>query len=559
MRGSKALLELLEQQGVDVMFGIPGGTTMPIYDDLLDSNIRHVLVRHEQCAAHMADGYARATGRIGVCMSTSGPGATNLVTGVATAFVDSSPILAITGQVRTPVIGHQAFQEGDSFSLMMPVTKHNYRILDPCDLPEAVIRGMAIATTGRYGPVHIDLPMDAMLGEVPDELMRMKYPVDPHPEDLSELPQAIKLLKNAERPLIMVGGGCVWAGAHQEIVKLAETLMAPITTTLMGKSVVPETHPLALGLIGMHGRACPRRAYMECDVLLAVGTRFSDRSTGKNDLPSETKIVHVDIDPGEAGKSPQTEVRLVGDAKKALNAIIQGLGASRGDTPWSQRITEMREFCDCNIDLGEMPVKPQKIMHELNELVPENAMVTTEVGQNQMWAAHLFRVKSPRQFISSGGFGTMGFGFPAALGVKVAYPDRPVLDIAGDGSIQMVIQEFATAVSEDLPVMVVVMNNGWLGMVKQWQKLFKDKRYSGTELRDNPDFVKLAEGYGAEGVRVERPSELREALERGLKSDVPFMVDVITDPEEDVLPMVPAGAGADQVIQGRCKWKSSKW
>lgn len=555
MRGSKALLELLEQQGVDVMFGIPGGTTMPVYDDLLDSNIRHVLVRHEQCAAHMADGYARATGRIGVCISTSGPGATNLVTGVATAYIDSSPILVITGQVPTPVIGNQAFQEADTFGLMMPVTKHNYRILDPEDLPEAVVRGMAIATTGRYGPVHIDLPKDVMMQEVPDEMIRMKYPVDPHPEDLSELPAAIKLLKTAERPLIMVGGGCVWAGAHREIVKLAERLKAPITTTLMGKSVVPETHPLSLGLIGMHGREGARRAYLECDVILAVGTRFSDRTKGKDDIAEETKIVHVDIDPSEAGKSPQTEVRLVGDAKKALNAIIQKLGDPNGETAWSRRIQEIREFCDCNIDLTEMPIKPQKIIHEINEILPENAMVTTEVGQNQMWAAHLLRVKSPRQFISSGGLGTMGFGFPAALGVKVAYPDRPVIDIAGDGSFQMVIQELATAVSEDLPVMVVIMNNGWLGMVKQWQKLFNHERYSGTELRNNPDFVKVAEGYGAEGVRVERPSELREALERGLKSDVPFVVDVVTDPEEDVLPMIPPGMGVDQAIQGRCKWK----
>lgn len=555
MRGSKALLELLEQQGVDVMFGIPGGTTMPVYDDLLDSNIRHVLVRHEQCAAHMADGYARATGRIGVCISTSGPGATNLVTGVATAYIDSSPILVITGQVPTAVIGNQAFQEADTFGLMMPVTKHNYRILDPEDLPEAVIRGMAIATTGRYGPVHIDLPKDVMMQEVPDEMIRMKYPVDPHPEDLSELPAAIKLLKTAERPLIMVGGGCVWAGAHREIVKLAERLKAPITTTLMGKSVVPETHPLSLGLIGMHGREGARRAYLECDVILAVGTRFSDRTKGKDDIAEETKIVHVDIDPSEAGKSPQTEVRLVGDAKKALNAIIQKLGDPNGETAWSRRIQEIREFCDCNIDLTEMPIKPQKIIHEINEILPENAMVTTEVGQNQMWAAHLLRVKSPRQFISSGGLGTMGFGFPAALGVKVAYPDRPVIDIAGDGSFQMVIQELATAVSEDLPVMVVIMNNGWLGMVKQWQKLFNHERYSGTELRNNPDFVKVAEGYGAEGVRVERPSELREALERGLKSDVPFVVDVVTDPEEDVLPMIPPGMGVDQAIQGRCKWK----
>ncbi|MFP4170383.1 MAG: biosynthetic-type acetolactate synthase large subunit [Methanomassiliicoccales archaeon] len=559
MNGNKAVLELLEREGVEVMFGIPGGTTMPMYDALIDSSIRHVLVRHEQCAAHMADGYARATGKVGVCMSTSGPGATNLVTGVATAYVDSSPMLAITGQVPTPAIGNQAFQEGDSFSLMMPVTKHNFRVLNPNSIPEAIKRGISIATTGRYGPVHIDLPMDSMNGEVSEEAMNREYVVDSPPEDMTELPQAVQLLRSAERPLIMVGGGCVWAGASDELIQLAETLMAPITTTLMGKSVVSETHPLALGLIGMHGRELSRRALSECDVLLAVGTRFSDRSTGKGDLDENAKIVHVDIDPSEAGKSPQTKARLVGDAKKALRGILNGLGASRERAPWSDRIKEMREFCDCNIDFPDNPIRPQKVIHDLNELLPKNGMVTTEVGQNQMWAAHFLRVKSPRQFISSGGFGTMGFGFPAALGVQVAYPDRPVVDIAGDGSIQMVIQEFATAVSEELPVTVVVMNNGWLGMVKQWQKLFKERRYSGTHFQKNPDFVKLAEGYGAEGVRVERASELREALERGIKSDVPFLVDVMTDPEEDVLPMVPPGKGPEGVIQGRCKWKSSSW
>lgn len=556
MRGSKAILKLLEEQGVDVMFGIPGGTTMPIYDDLLDSSIRHVLVRHEQCAAHMADGYARSTGRPGVCISTSGPGATNLATGVATAYVDSSPMLVLTGQVPTPVIGANAFQEGDTFSLMMPITKHNFRILDPKDIPEAIKRGMAIATTGRFGPVHVDIPMDTMKGEVPEDYMRRKYNVPPHPEDFSEMLQALKILKGAERPLIMVGGGCVWANAADEVVKLAETLMAPVITTMMGKGVLPETHPLALGLIGMHGRETSRRALAECDVLLAIGTRFSDRSSqSKDDLSPDAKIVHVDIDPGEAGKKPRTYVRLIGDAKKALQRIIIGLGKSGGDTPWSLRIKAMRKECECDIDIDEMPIKPQKVMHELNRLLPEDAMVTTEVGQNQMWVAHFLKVKAARQFISSGGFGTMGFGFPAALGVKVAYPDRPVLDVAGDGSIQMVFQEFATAVAEDLPVTVVVLNNGWLGMVKQWQKLFNEKRYSGTRLDRNPDFVRLVEAFGAEGVRVTRPSEVAEAIERGISSEVPFLIDVHIDPEEDVLPMVPPGKGAGNVIKGRCKWK----
>ncbi len=556
MRGSKAILKLLEQQGVEVMFGYPGGTTMPIYDDLLDSNLRHILVRHEQCAAHMADGYARATGRPGVCISTSGPGATNLVTGVATAHVDSSPMLVLTGQVSTPNIGANAFQEADSFSLMMPITKHNFRVLNPEDIPEAIKRGLAIATTGRFGPVHVDIPMDIMQSDVPEERMRVKFSVPPHPEDFSEMPQALKILKNAERPLIMVGGGCVWANAASEVVQLAETLMAPVITTMMGKGVLPETHPLALGLIGMHGREAPRRALSECDVLLAIGTRFSDRSSGnKDDMSPDTKIVHVDIDPGEAGKRPRTYVRLIGDAKKALQSIIQGLGRKREETPWSVRIKEISEYCDCDIDMDQVPIRPQKVIHELNRLLPEDAMVTTEVGQNQMWVAHFLKVKAPRQFISSGGFGTMGFGLPAALGVKVAYPDRPVVDVAGDGSIQMVFQEFATAVAEDLPVTVVVLNNGWLGMVKQWQKLFNDERYSGTKLEKNPDFVKLAEAYGAEGVRVDRPSEVAEAIQRGLDSEVPFLVDILVDPEEDVLPMLPSGKGADHVIRGRCKWK----
>jgi len=556
MRGSEAILKLLEEQGVDVMFGLPGGTTMPIYDSLLDSSIRHVLVRHEQCAAHMADGYARATGRPGVCISTSGPGATNLVTGVATAYVDSSPMLVLTGQVATPRIGANAFQEGDTFSLMMPITKHNFRILDPKDIPEAIKRGMAIATTGRFGPVHVDVPTDTMNGEVPEEYMRRKYNVPPHPEDFSEMPQALRILKSAERPLMMVGGGCVWANAADEVVKLAEVLMAPVITTMMGKGVLPETHPLALGLIGMHGRETSRRALAECDVLLAIGTRFSDRSSqSQDDLSPDAKIVHVDIDPGEAGKRPETYVRLIGDAKKALQKIILGLGKPRGDTAWSLRIKAMRKECECDIDLDETPIKPQKVIHELNRLLPLDAMVTTEVGQNQMWVAHFLKVKAPRQFISSGGFGTMGFGFPAALGVQVAYPDRRVLDIAGDGSIQMVFQEFATAMSENLPVTVLVLNNGWLGMVKQWQKLFNDRRYSGTRLDRNPDFVRLAEAFGAEGVRVTRPSEVGEAIEKGLSSEVPFLIDVPIDPEEDVLPMVPPGGNAGSVIKGRCRWQ----
>lgn len=556
MKGSKAILTLLEKKGVEVMFGLPGGTTIPLYDDLISSDIRHVLVRHEQCAAHMADGYARATGKIGVCTSTSGPGSTNLVTGVATAYVDSSPMLVLTGQVATGAIGNQAFQEADSFSLMMPITKHNFRILDPKDIPEAVNRGVNIATSGRMGPVHIDLPTDVIKAEVPDELLNKEFPAPPPLEDFSALPDAVKILKNAERPLLLVGGGAIWSNACPELLRLAELLMAPVTTTIMAKGAIPEDHPLSLGIIGMHGKEAARQAFVEADVILAVGTRFSDRSaSGQSELPVSTKIIHVDIDPGEAGKSTRTQVRLVGDAKKALAYLIKGLNLQKGESAWTRRIKEIAENCRCDIDIDSSPVLPQTVICDLNKYLPADAIITTEVGQNQMWAAHFFQAKYPRQFITSGGFGTMGFGFPASIGAKCAFPNKAVVDVAGDGSIQMVFHEFATAVSENLPVVVVVFNNGWLGMVRQWQKLFWEKKYSGTQLNNNPDFVKLAQAYGADGVRVDRSSELKEAIQSGVRSGVPFIIDVAIDPEEDVLPMIPPGGGANNIIRGRCKWK----
>ncbi len=537
------------------MFGLPGGTTMPLYDDLLSSDIRHVLVRHEQCAAHMADGYARATGRLGVCTSTSGPGSTNMITGVATAYVDSSPMLVLTGQVATGMIGNNAFQEADSFSLMMPITKHNFRCLDPSDIPEAINRGVSIATTGRMGPVHVDLPSDVMNKQVPEEAFRQAFQMPPPLEDLSSIPDAIKMLKNAERPLLLVGGGVQWANACPEVLRLAEMLMAPVTTTIMAKGTIPEDHPLSLGIIGMHGRESARQAFIEADVILAVGTRFSDRSaSGQSELPMSTKIIQIDIDPGEAGKSARTQVRLVGDAKKALTQIINGLAAQRGESAWTQRIKAIRDNCQCVIDFDTSPVLPQTIIARLNKLLPKDSIMTTEVGQNQMWAAHFFTARYPRQFITSGGFGTMGFGFPASIGAKCAFPEKTVVDVAGDGSIQMVFQEFATAVSEDLPVIVVVFNNGWLGMVRQWQKLFNERRFSGTELCHNPDFVKLAQAYGADGVRVDHASELDDAINSAVASEVPYIIDVIVDPEEDVLPMIPPGGGSKNIIRGRCGW-----
>ena len=556
MKGSKAVLTLLEKQGVDVMFGYPGAQTIPVYDDLIDSSIHHVLVRHEQGAAHMADGYARATGRPGVCMATSGPGATNLVTGVATAYADSSPMIVITGQVPTEMLGNNAFQEADVFSLMMPISKHNFRVLDGGQIPEAIKRGISIAMSGRKGPVHIDIPSDVMRENVEEKALDEEFSVPEPFEDLFGVLEAVKLLKSAERPMLLVGGGAMWSDAGPEVVQLAEMLMAPVATTMMGKGIVPEMHPLCMGIIGMHGREIARNAFLECDIMFVIGARFSDRSSGlSSDLPDTVKIIHLDIDPMEAGKNPRTKVRLVGDAKKGLQQVIKGLGRAKGESAWSLRMKQMHEQCECDLNLGDTPILPQKVMYELGKALNEHAYVATEVGQNQMWAAHFLKIKHPHHFISSGGFGTMGFGLPASLGVKYAFRENQVVNIAGDGSLQMNFHELATAMNEKLPVMICLLNNGWLGMVKQWQKLLNNKRYSGVDMGLNPDFVALAKAYGADGIKVERPSELAEAFRRGLKSEVPIIIDIHTDPEEDILPMLPGGMSCRDVIKGtRCNW-----
>ena len=555
MKGARAAVELLEKQNVRVMFGIPGGVLLPFYDELLQSDIRHILVRHEQCAGHMADGFARVSKKPGVCIATSGPGATNLVTGVATAFMDSSPMVAITGQVETDKLGNDAFQEADSFSLMMPVTKHNFRVTDPKVFPETMKKAFMIATTGRFGPVHIDIPVDIFRAEITDEQMQVRVPKPKR--NLSDLLDAIKLLEKAERPTIMVGGGVTWSQAGQEIVRLAEMLMAPIVTTLMAKGSVPENHPLVLGVCGMHGRQVANYALNNCDVLLAIGTRFSDRVTGKlSEFGAKTKVVHVDIDSSEIGKNVKGRVGLVGDAWTVVNALIAGLQKRTKAPTWKAKIIELNKQCTCDYDLRSDPLKPQKVIHELSKNLPDDAIVTTEVGQNQMWAAHFFKCYGKRMFITSGGLGTMGFGFPAAMGAKIARPQSVVADIAGDGSLQMVSQEFATAVENDIPIMVCLMNNGWLGMVKQWQKLFYGSRYMATRFAGGtPDFVKLAEAYGAEAVRVEKHSEVAESIKRGAKADVPFLIDFVIDPEEDVLPMTPPGMTSADCIKGRCQWK----
>ena len=555
MSGAKALIESLKKQKVEVIFGIPGGYVLPIYDVLYDSDIKHILMRHEQCAAHAADGYARASGRVGVCMSTSGPGATNLVTGIANAYMDSSPIIAFTGNVPRAFIGKDAFQETDIVGVTTPITKCNFQITSAKEIHKIVKTAFYVASTGRPGPVLVDLPKDTQT-EVDNmefdngiTLRGYKPNVEPHP---LQIEKAVKLLIQAERPVIVAGGGVITSGASQELLALAELLVAPISTTLMGKGCIPENHPLSLGMLGMHGTIAANKIVPEADVLLAVGMRFTDRSTGKAEtFCRDAKIIHIDIDPAEIGKNIRPHVPIVADAKIALKAIQDRLVKSfrkKERSTWMSRVQEQKK------QQAEMENKdgmtPMHLLVELRKILPENAIITTEVGQNQMWAALYLKSYKPRTFISSGGLGTMGFGFPASLGAKVACPNVPVVDIAGDGSFVMTEQDLASSVACKIPVTVIVLNNSVLGMVAQWQRLFYDRRYSGIDLGKNPDFVKLAEAYGAQGVRVGSPEEFVKAVKVAIKSDVTTVVDVPISPEQNVFPMVPPGAGIDKIMVG---------
>jgi len=555
MLGAKALLEALKAEDVKHIFGIPGGVIIPVYDALYDErDIRHILVRHEQGAAHAADGYARATGKPGVCMTTSGPGATNLTTGILNAYMDSSPIVAISGQVPSSMLGTDAFQEADMLSVMLPITKHNFIVHRAEDIPLVVRRAFKIALTGRPGPVHIDLPKGAQVGkadvQIPADVEYIK-PVKLEP-DIGEVHMAVNLLTQAERPLIFAGGGVMWSGASPEVVALAEMLGAPVVTSLLGKGTIPEDHPLAMGMLGMHGRMAANLAISECDVLLGVGVRFDDRATGDvRYFAPKAKIIHIDIDPAEVGKIVHVEVPIFGDAKRSLAAIIKGLKAraERGKpSEWLRHIEKLKKDFAPRMDYDDVPIKPQRAIKEIMDVLGEDAIVVTEVGQCEMWAAHFFIVRKPRHFISSGGLGTMGFGFPASIGVKVARPECDVVDIAGDGSFLMNSQELATAVANEIDVVVCILNNRHLGMVKQWQDLFFDKRRSAVYLGETPDFVKLAEAYGAWGDRATRPSEIAPKLREALKCGKPAVLDIPIDPDEQCLPMVPAGGRLDQML-----------
>jgi len=557
MSGAKAVEESLIKEGTKVVFGIPGGSTLPLYDVLYDSKIRHILAHHEQCAAHMADGYARASGTPGVCLATSGPGATNLVTGVATANIDSSPIIALTGQVTTPIIGKDGFQEADIVGIMTPVTKYCVQLRDPSEIPNSFRKAFYIATTGRPGPVLIDLPKDVLVKEAEMnfdaeiELRGYKPKTDPHPVQVK---RAVEMLVSAERPMMLVGGGAILSGASEEVSLLAEMLMSPVGITLMGKGVFPETHPLSLGVVGMHGTTEANRLIVEADVLLVVGCRFTDRTTGRLDLfCPDAKIIHIDVDSAEIGKNAKVDLPIVADAKKTLRQIYAQLSdkiMKHDKSTWTKRIDEVRdEFKSKNNNNAEGPfMKPKGILSELRKILPNDAIVTTEVGQNQSWSGLYFQALKPRTFITSGGLGTMGFGFPAALGAKVARPDVPVVDIAGDGSFIMTEQDLATSVNEQIPVVVVILNNSVLGMVAQWQRLFYNRRYSGIDLKGIPDFVKLADAYGVNGVRVHSLTEFSAAVTKALQNEVTTVIDVPISPEENVFPMVPSGSSLKEMM-----------
>lgn len=549
LSGAQILLECLERQGVEVIFGYPGGQVIPIYDALYDSKIRNILVRHEQGAAHAADGYARSTGKIGVCLATSGPGATNLVTGIATAYMDSVPMVAITGQVPTTLLGGDSFQEADITGITMPITKHNYLVKDIKDLPRVVKEAFHIAGTGRPGPVLIDIAKDIMIQtdkpNYPETIDLPGYKPN-YVGNARQVKEALEAIQNSERPLIYAGGGVITSGAHAELVKLAETIGAPVTPTLMGLSAIPGEHPLNLGMLGMHGTAAANFAAYECDLLIAIGARFDDRVTGKVDaFAPKAKVIHIDIDPAEIGKNVGADIPIVGDVRMVLENLLEKLAPEKRPE-WLKQVAAWQKEYPLTYDKNKL--NPQLVIEEISELTKGDAIICTEVGQHQMWTAQFYKFTQPRSLITSGGLGTMGFGFPAAIGAQVGNPDRLVIDIAGDGSFQMNIQELGTAVANQIPVKVVIINNFYLGMVRQWQEFFFNKRYSGTVLDQNPDFVKIAEAYGAKGFRITEVSQLRSTLEKAFATPGPVVVDCHVEREENVLPMVPAGGAIHQMI-----------
>ncbi len=551
VNGAKALIKCLEKEGVDILFGYPGGQIIPFYNELYDSNMRHILVRHEQAAAHAADGYARATGKTGVCVSTSGPGATNLVTGIATAYMDSVPIVALTGQVPTSMIGNDAFQEADITGITQPITKHNYLVQDAKELPRIVKEAFHIASTGRPGPVLIDLPKDVQNTEIDfyyPEKVELRGYKPTYKGNFQQIKRAAEEILNSSMPIIYAGGGVISSNSSCELVELAETINAPVTTTLMGISSIPTDHPLYVGMLGMHGSKYANYAVQESDLIIAVGARFDDRVTGKlESFAPNARVIHVDVDPAEISKNVKVHIPIVGDAKQVLKSLNKYVKRCNSGA-WIDKINKWKkEYPLTYKQTSPDVVMPQFVIEQISK-VCNDAIIVTEVGQHQMWAAQYFNYREPRTFITSGGLGTMGYGFPAATGAKIGRPDKTVINIAGDGSFQMNSQELATIVQNEIPVVVVILNNGYLGMVRQWQELFYERRYSCTLIKGSVDFVKLAEAYGALGLRAEKPSEVGPAIEEAIMSGRPTVVDVIVESEANVYPMVPAGAAINEIL-----------
>ncbi|MDD1667082.1 MAG: biosynthetic-type acetolactate synthase large subunit [Methanomicrobiales archaeon] len=550
--GAKILIEGLQREGVETIFGYPGGVVLPIYDELYNAPIRHILVRHEQAAAHAADGFARASGRVGVCLATSGPGACNLVTGIATAYMDSVPIVALTGQVPTNLLGNDAFQEADISGITMPVTKHSYLVKDARELSRVVREAFYIARTGRPGPVLIDIPKDVSTNQVEDRPLEGPVTLRGYQPTVKgharQIEKALALLETAERPVIYAGGGIIASEASGELLELAERFMIPVTTTLMGIGCIPCDHPLNLGMLGMHGTEYANFAITESDLLLAVGVRFDDRVTGKvSTFAPHAKIIHIDVDPAEIGKNKPVDVPIVGDARSILQAMLHS-AKKGGRENWIEKVRAWKKKHPLRYK-EDGKLRPQFIIRELSDLLKGEGIIVSEVGQNQMWTAQWYCFRKPRSWITSGGLGTMGYGFPAAMGAHFARPDETVFDIAGDGSFQMNIQELGTVAANNIPVKVAVLNNMFLGMVRQWQELFYDRRYSYTELPP-VDFVKIAAAYGVDGMRVDSPDGVREALRAAIDTDGPFVLDFRIEREENVFPMVPAGAAINEMITG---------
>jgi len=559
LKGSQILLKMLEEEKVDIIFGYPGGSVLDIYDQLYKSNIKHILVRHEQGAVHAADGYARATGKVGVCLVTSGPGATNTVTGIATANMDSIPIVVFTGQVPTALIGNDAFQESDITGITRPCTKHNVLVRSVEELASTIKEAFHIARAGRPGPVLVDLPKNVMATETdydPASIKIRNYDIFHKPAP-KKMAQVLEMLTQAKKPLIMTGGGVILGKAAAELTELARLYQIPVTGTLMGLGSFPGTDPLWLGMLGMHGTFYANMAVSHCDLLIAVGVRFDDRVTGTIEtFAANAKIIQIDIDPSSINRNVVVELPIIGDTKATLRDMIKFL-AEHNYTPlpterseWLKQTAEWREKVPLTYCQNGQVIKPQYVIETLRKLTKGNVIVTTEVGQNQMWTAQFFQFDKPNTFITSGGLGTMGYGLPAAIGVKCAFPDKQVVDIAGDGSIQMNIQELATAAQYNISVKIVLLNNGYLGMVRQWQELFYEKRYSHTDMSYAPDFVKLAEAYGIVGLRAIKPGEVEPVLQKGLSIDKPVLMDFQVSREECVYPMVRPGESISEMELG---------